>query len=133
MLFLLIQTGYLALYTLALFHLEEAAQVLGAALNHLPAVRTFSFTAIAFLALCGIAVRLYLIAAVAFDHPATGKQFRRLFPALFLLDLLWALIPLLLVEKTRLLLALAVVPVLAYAPFSQRTLIRSAYPAERAR
>ncbi len=75
-----------------------------------------------------VAVRLYLLTAVAFDHPETGRRFRRLFPALFLLDLLWALSPLLLVEKTGVLLALAVVPAMVYAPFAQRTLIRSAYP-----
>jgi hypothetical protein len=33
-----------------------------------------------------------------------------------------------LVEKTGVLLALAVVPAMVYAPFAQRTLIRSAYP-----
>ncbi|MFQ5817234.1 MAG: transcriptional regulator [Terriglobia bacterium] len=124
---LLIQAGYLGLYTLALFHLEEAAQLLARALNRLPVAATLSLPGIVFLALCGVAVRLYLIACVALDHPQTGRQFQRLFPALFLLDLLWALAPLLLAGKTGLLLALALIPVLAYAPFSQRTLIRSAY------
>jgi len=127
-LLLVIQVGYLALYSLALFYLDEAARVLAGAVNRLAgAAGVLFFSGIVFLALCGVAVRLYLLAAVAFDHPETGRRFDRLFPVLFLLDLIWALSPLLLVEKTGLLLALALVPVLAYGPFSQRTLVRSAY------
>ena len=64
---------------------------------------------------------------MGFDHPQTAAKFQRLFPVLLVMDLVWALSPLLLVERTGLLLPLAVVPVLAYGPFSQRTLIRSAY------
>ena len=45
------------------------------------------------------------------------------------MDLLWALSPLLWVETTGVLLALVLVPAIVYAPFAQRTLIRSAYPA----
>ncbi len=126
--FLLIQVGYLVLYSIALLNLQEAAEVLAAPLDRWAGAGSVSFPGIAFLALGGVAVRLYLLTAVAFDHPETGCRFRRLFPALFLLDLLWALSPLLLVEKTGVLLALALVPVLIYAPFAQRTLIRSAYP-----
>lgn len=126
-LFLLIQAGYLALYSLMLFYLELAERVLAGALNRPAGAGTLSFAAIVSLALCGIAVRLYLMVTVGFDHPQTGRHFERLFPALLLLDLIWALTPLLLLEKTGLLLALALVPVLAYSPFSQRTLVRSAY------
>ena len=125
--FLLIQVGYLVLYSIALLNLQEAAEVLAAPLDHWVGAGSVSFPGIAFLALGGVAVRLYLLTAVAFDHPQTGRRFRRLFPALFLLDLLWALSPLLWVETTGVLLALALVPVLIYAPFAQRTLIRSAY------
>ncbi len=107
--------------------LGEAAEVLAAPLDRWAGAGSLSLPGIAFLALGGVAVRLYLLTAVAFDHPETGRRFRRLFPALFLLDLLWALSPLLLVETTGVLLALALVPAMVYAPFAQRTLIRSAY------
>lgn len=126
-LFLLIQAGYLALYAFTLYHLDVATQALTGSLQGLPAASILSLVLIIELALGGIAVRLYLIAAVAFDHPQSGRGFERLFPGLFVLDLLWALVPLLLMEKTGLLAALVLVPVLAYAPFSQRTLIRTAY------
>lgn len=132
-LLLIIQAGYLALYSLALFYLDEAAGILAGGLDRVAGAGALSFPGIVFLALCGVAVRLYLLAAVAFDHPQTGRRFQRLFPVLFLLDLIWALSPLLLVEKTGLLLALALVPVLAYGPFSQRTLVRSAYATDAAR
>jgi len=131
-LFAVMQAGYLTLYSLTLFYVDEAARVLAGAVSRLAAAGAVFFVGIVFLALCGVAVRLYLLAAVGFDHPETGRRFARLFPLLFLLDLLWALSPLLLVEKTGLLLALALVPVLAYGPFSQRALIRSAYATEAA-
>ena len=75
----------------------------------------------------GAAVRLYLITTVALDHPQTGRQYRRLAPALFTLDLLTALTPLLLVQATGLAIALILIPVLAYSPFAQTTLMRTAY------
>ena len=78
-------------------------------------------------AMCGIAVRLYLLTSVGLDHPAAGVQYHRLFPALFLLDTLWAVSPLFLVRKLGTGLALAAVAALAYLPFAQRTLIQSSH------
>ncbi|MFQ5663783.1 MAG: transcriptional regulator [Terriglobia bacterium] len=123
-LFLVIQAGYLTLYAVTLYYAEVAAQVVARGLAGLGGG---ALLVVVFLALAGIAVRLYLVAVVAFDHPQTAAKFRRLFPVLLVLDVVWALSPLLLAEKTGLLLALALVPVLAYGPFSQRTLVRSAY------
>ncbi len=79
-------------------------------------------------AMCGIVVRLYLLSAVGLDHTATGVRFRRLFPALLVLDSLWATLPLLLAWKIGPGVALGLVAALAYLPFSQRTLIQKAYP-----
>jgi serine/threonine protein kinase len=75
----------------------------------------------------GIPVRLYLLASVGFDDPETGEQFRRLFPYLFVLDELWAMSPLLLINTWPAGIALICVATLAYLPMSQRTLVRSAY------
>jgi hypothetical protein len=77
--------------------------------------------------LCGIAVRLYLLSSVGLNHPAAGAKFRRLFPALFILDTLWAVSPLLLVPKIGYGLALGSIAALAYLPFSQRVLVQSIY------
>jgi DNA-binding winged helix-turn-helix (wHTH) protein len=126
-LFLVMQGGYLVLYSLALVFLNEAVRVVVGLLGGSDERENFWRAGIVFLALCGVAIRLYLIAAVALDHPRTKEKFSWLFPGLLLLDLVWALSPLLVAEDTGLPIALALVPVLAYGPFSQRTLIRTAY------
>lgn len=81
----------------------------------------------------GIAVRLYLISSVLLDHIQTGVRYRWAFPIFFLLDALWAIAPLGLSLKWGELLPFACVPPLAFSPFSQRTLIRSAYDLYSAR
>ncbi len=122
-LFLTIQAGYLLLYGLALFFLAGAADVLGRFLGG----REAALVILVFLALVGTALRLYLGAMVSFDHPQTGAKFASLFPVMLGVDWLWALSPLLSAESTGHWEVLAVIPMLAYGPFSQRTLIRSAY------
>ena len=123
-LFLTIQAGYLAMYCAALYYAATLEQAVDRGLT-LPAGLLTPFVIV--FAMCGIAVRLYLLSAVGLDHPATGAKFRRLFPVLLLLDGLWAASPLLLAGKIGYGLALACVAGLAYLPFSQRTLIQSIY------
>ena len=77
--------------------------------------------------MCGIAVRLYLLAAIGLDHHATGVKFEKLFSFVVVLDGLWAASPLLMARSFGIGLALACVAALAYLPFSQRTLVRRAY------
>ncbi len=123
-LFLIIQAGYLAMYCAALYY----AATLEQAVNRVLTVPAGLLTPLVIvLAMCGIAVRLYLLSAAGLNHPATGVKFRRLFPALLVLDGLWAASPLLLAGKIGYGLALASVAGLAYLPFSQRTLIQSVY------
>lgn len=123
-LFLLIQAGFLAMYTAALYKAEAIEGVLARVLLASAAVVT---PIILVTAMCGIAVRLYLLSAVGLDHPEAGIRFRRLFPSLFVLDALWSASPLLLVREIGFGLALGSVAALAYLPFAQRTLMRSAY------
>jgi DNA-binding winged helix-turn-helix (wHTH) protein len=123
-LFLLIQVGFLAMYCAALYKAEAIEGVLGRLLGSAAVVTP----AILVLAMCGIAVRLYLISAVGLDHPEAGVRFKRLFPALFILDVLWSASPLLLTGTMGIGLALGSVAALAYLPFAQRTLMLSAYP-----
>ncbi|MFB3813580.1 MAG: hypothetical protein ACE14L_05665 [Terriglobales bacterium] len=75
----------------------------------------------------GIALRLYLLTAVAFDFKRLGRKFRRLFPVVLPLDHLWALAPFLALADIGVGAAFAVCAALLYLPFSQRTLIRMAY------
>src|SRR5581483_3411476 len=76
----------------------------------------------------GIPLRFYLISAAGFDHRQLGRKFRGLFALLLPLDSLWALAPFLIVERIGLGAALAATAALIYVPFSERTLIRLAYP-----
>jgi cholera toxin transcriptional activator len=70
-----------------------------------------------------IPVRLYRMAAVAFDLRDLSAKFARMFPLLLVLDLLWALSPFLLVHHVSTSLALGMTAALVYLPFSQRSLV----------
>ena len=110
--FLGAQVGYLAMYCAALYYL-----------NKLDSQLMFLVTAGALL---GIPVRLYLISTVALSHPNGGRQFKRLFPALLVLDAAWAASPLL-ISNLATGLELAAAAGLAYVPFAQRTLVQRIY------
>jgi hypothetical protein len=130
-LFLVAQAGYLCLYAAAMVYIDAIAKFLQEAFI----IReSAGWTATAILAMCGIAVRIYLISAVGWRHPLAGEKFRLLFPALLLLDGIWASSPLLLSGRHDHIgpgVALACVAVLAYIPFAQRTLMNSIYPVRR--
>ena len=76
----------------------------------------------------GIPLRCYLLSAVCFDYQRLGEKFGRMFPFVLALDQLWAVAPFLLIEKIGLGAAFAASAGLLYLPFSERTLIRMAYP-----
>ncbi len=119
-LFLFIQAGYLIMYAAAFHYLP--------AIRRLPLflpLRTIAGL-VALCALCGAAFRLYLLSAVAFDFADSGRLFRRLFPGILIFDLAWSAAPLLLFQRVGELTLLCVAG-LAFLPFSQRTLILSAY------
>jgi len=120
----LIQVMYLVFYVVALARLERLAPT-----HAYLGQRTLAALEIAILvtATIGIAARLYWLACVGFDFRGTGKQFRRVFPLTVLLDLLWALSPLLIWRDIGLGLAFAATAALLFLPFSQRNLVRMAY------
>ena len=122
--FLLIQAGYVAMYCAALYYLPELENTLEAA-GFVPV--SLTFPAVLVIAMCGIAIRLYLITAVGWRHPAARRRFLTLFPFLFIIDALWAACPLLAIAALGPGVALAGIVGLAYLPFAQRTLIQSIY------
>jgi hypothetical protein len=69
-----------------------------------------------------------LISSAAFDFRKLGFTFRRLFPFVLALDQLWAITPFLLLPQIGVGLAFAATAALLYVPFSERTLVRLAYP-----
>ena len=123
-LLLLIQCGYLALYLSVLYYFEDLERALDRILLIPP---TIALPVVIFSAICGIATRLFLLSAVGLNHPTTGMKFRLLFPAILVLDSLWAASPFLLARKIGYGMAMAAVVALAYLPFSQRTLMQIAY------
>jgi len=119
-LFVLIQLGYLAMYSVALYRLgdiELASVAAGCSYLAWPFIAC---------ALVGTAVRLYFLAAVSFNYPDTGRHFHLALPAILSLDLLWAASPLLLMQQIRGLL-LVFAAGLAFLPFSQRWLLYTSY------
>jgi len=117
-LFLLIQAGYLVLY--------------GATFTHFPQIQRlgaphFILQLTLLMGLVGAPLRLYLISAVGLNYAGSGRLFRRAFPGILVLDVIWAAAPLFLFHRMGEV-TLLFVAALAFLPFSQRTLISCAYP-----
>lgn len=119
-LLLLIQVLYLAFYLVALANLREVDELFLEARLLPPSV----LMAVLVTTAAGlIPVRLYLLAAIAFDLRQLPSKFAKLFPVLLVLDLLWALSPFLLTHYVSTGLALGMSAALVYLPFAQRSLV----------
>jgi hypothetical protein len=124
-LFILIQVMYLIFYLAALFRWQEVQRI---AEGFLPGWGASAIViAVLVTAGVGIPLRCYLISGAAFDHARLGEKFQRLFPAILVLDELWAVAPFLLAEKIGFGAAFAATAGLLYLPFSERSLVRMAY------
>ncbi len=120
-LFILTQIMYLIFYLSALFSWENTYQASFMAWGR---AGTAAFAIYMATALVGVAVRLYLISATAMDYHLLGDKFRILTPGLFVLDMIWAVSPLLIQDRIGLGFALGACAALIYMPFAQRTLIK---------
>jgi cholera toxin transcriptional activator len=125
-LFVLIQIMYLVFYIVALFRLHAIQSLVDSFLQ--PWRANALVVLLIVTAGVGIPLRCYLISAIGFDYQRLGETFQRIFPFVLALDELWAVAPFLLIEKLGLGGAFAVSAALLYVPFSERTLIRMAYP-----
>lgn len=123
-LFLLLQGVYLAIYVAALAKLGRVEELLGTWFGSLGNQAAILLLVTAVL---GIALRLFLLSAAGFDYRGVGRLFRRVFWALFVLDVFWALSPFLLAHKIGVGLAFAAFATLVWLPFAQRTLVRMTY------
>jgi len=120
LLFALIQIMYLVFYLSALFRWESTYQ---SSITSWGRAGTTAFVVYLVTSLVGLAVRLYLISATAMDYHLLGDKYRILTPALFVLDMIWALSPLLIADRIGLGFALGACAALIYMPFAQRTLM----------
>ncbi len=121
LLFVLAQIMYLIFYLSALLDWNQLDR---ASFAVWPRAGRLVFVVFLVTALVGIAVRLYLITATAFDYHLLGEKYRILFPGLFLLDMIWALGPCLLADRMGWGLALGACAALIYMPFAQRVLMK---------
>jgi cholera toxin transcriptional activator len=115
-LFVLMQIMYLSFYVAALWKFETIQRMFRAELGSAGALAS---VAIVISAALGIPTRLFLLSAASFRFRGLRQSFRRIFPVLLTLDLLWAFAPFLVLPFG---LALAITAALLYAPFGQRTL-----------
>ncbi|HZE24926.1 MAG TPA: winged helix-turn-helix domain-containing protein [Blattabacteriaceae bacterium] len=121
LLFTLTQIMYLIFYLSALFSWENTYK---ASFNMWGRAGATAFAIYMATSMAGIAVRLYLISATAMDYHLLGGKYRVLTPALFLLDVIWALSPFLIADRIGLGFALGACAALVYMPFAQRTLMK---------
>jgi cholera toxin transcriptional activator len=121
LLFILTQIMYLIFYLSALFRWENTYK---ASFNTWGRAGATAFVVYMSTSMVGIAVRLYLISATAMDYHLLGNKYRVLTPALFVLDIIWALSPLLIADRIGLGFALGACAALVYMPFAQRTLMK---------
>src|SRR5664279_2905299 len=119
-LLLLTQAMYLSFYLGALGNIPEIREIFADARILSPAILT---TVLVITAVALIPVRLFLFTAVVFDFQQLSAKFKRLFPALLWMDLLWALSPFLLIHHVSGGLALGMTAALVYMPFAQRSLV----------
>ncbi|HKD81844.1 MAG TPA: winged helix-turn-helix domain-containing protein [Candidatus Angelobacter sp.] len=121
LLFILIQIMYLIFYLSALFRWENTYRASYMAWGR---GGTTAFVIYIATALVGVAVRLYLVSATAMDYHLLGDKFRVLTPALFVLDMIWAMSPLLIQDRIGFGFSLGACAALIYVPFAQRTLMK---------
>jgi cholera toxin transcriptional activator len=117
-LFVLFQLMYLAFYIGALANLAEIDDLL----LPLPHAAAF-FESLIVTAAILIPVRAFVLCAALFRPPGFRAKVLRLWPFLFVFDVIWALSPFLLLHHINAGLALACTTLLIYSPFAQRSLV----------
>lgn len=126
-LFSLIQLMYLSFYIISLARLPEVKAILTESGNP----TSFILVVLVVTAAVGIPIRLYMLAAAAFNYRGLNLKFQRLFPFILPLDELWALAPFLIVEQIGIGLAIGITAALLYLPFSQRSLLLMGFSVQR--
>lgn len=119
LLFSAIQVMYLVFYVVALAGFPEAQASLAIFTRHV----FIGSVVLVLTAASGIPLRLYLLSAAAFRYSKLARNFVKLFPLIFPLDVIWALAPFLISRYLGAGLALGATAALLYLPFAQRSLL----------
>jgi hypothetical protein len=120
-LFMAIQLGYMGMYGAALYKFHDVLRV-----SHELYASTILGALLLVVAVLGVPLRIYFFTALGFDFADIGRQFRLVFPAVLLMDLLWSATPLLFLGQLQGVVLLCA-GALAFLPLSQRTLLYAAY------
>ncbi len=126
-LFGVLQLMYLIFYGIALWRLDDVATRAMSGWNISPGTMQ---TIVLVTAVVGIVLRLYTLNATLFNYRHTGENFRRIFYFVLVLDVLWAMSPLLITHFIGIGLGFAACAALVYSPFAQRVLALVAWPAK---
>jgi cholera toxin transcriptional activator len=127
-LFAALQVMYVVFYVIALWRLDEAGWRMERYLGL--SARTVIITVMVSAAV-GLALRLYTLSQVAFRYRWLGRNFRRIFPIVLIVDVVWAFAPFFLIHLIGIGLAFAASAALVYSPFAQRVLATLAHPVDR--
>jgi DNA-binding winged helix-turn-helix (wHTH) protein len=117
-LFILLQLMYLGFYVGALANLAEIEDLFAPLPKPAHALNILIVTAAIL-----IPVRAFVLCAVLFHAPSIREKLLKIWPFLFIFDVLWALSPFLLLHHMNFGLALACATLLVYSPFAQRSLV----------
>jgi cholera toxin transcriptional activator len=121
-LFLLAQIPYVATYLATFYYWYRLGSYLEQTFPIIPLAISLPLMQVA--ALVGFTVRVYLISLVGWGHTGSAEQFRRIFPALAILDGFWAATPLLVEHKLTPLVAWTGLILMGWLIFGQRTLMQ---------
>jgi DNA-binding winged helix-turn-helix (wHTH) protein len=121
-LFLLAQIPYVIGYLAAFYYAPKLSDYVSNTFPIIP--EGWGGPIVLTLALVGFAVRVYLISLVGWAHTDAGSRFHKIFPALAVLDGLWAATPLLVAHKLTQLTGWAGLILMGWLIFGQRTLMQ---------
>jgi cholera toxin transcriptional activator len=124
-LFAMLQMMYVVFYVIALWRLDEAGWRMERYLGI--SARTVVIT-VMISAAVGLALRLYTLSQIAVRYRFLGRNFRRIFPIVLVVDFVWAFSPFFLIHLIGIGLAFAASAALVYSPFAQRVLATLASP-----
>jgi hypothetical protein len=121
----MLQGMYVVFYVIALWRLDEAGWRMERYLGI--SARTVIIT-VMISAAVGLALRLFTLSQVALRYRWLGRNFRRIFPFVLIVDIVWAFSPFFLIHLIGIGLAFAASAALVYSPFAQRVLATLAAP-----
>jgi DNA-binding winged helix-turn-helix (wHTH) protein len=122
-LLLLAQVPYVLSYLVVFYQWYDLEGSLHQTFETLPVAITVPTLRV--MALLGFTIRVFVIGLLVWRHPEAAQRIRRIFPVVFVLDVLWAATPLLVETTMTPLVSWAGLILMGWLVFGQRTLLLS--------